>query len=147
MKIYLSKGRFAAIDDEDFPLIAHLKFHASERRFGRYYAAAKIKGKNVYLHRILMQPAKGQVVDHIDGDGLNNKRSNLRICTQSQNVANSRSRSGKLKGIWQIHNGRWTAQVAKDGKRYHLGYFSTPDEAFEAYKLAAKRLHGEFTRT
>lgn len=87
-------------------------------------------------------------MDHIDGNGLNCCKSNLRICTQSQNNANSRTK--KLKGFKGTIRGKgdrkWYAMITKDYVRYHLGGFQTEEEAARAYDAAAKKLFGEFAR-
>lgn len=99
------------------------------------------------------KPEKGFCVDHIDGNPLNNQRSNLRICTNSQNQANRGVRAGNkvgLKGVMIYHGTfkepRYRAQIKKDGKVKHLGYFLTADEAHQAYVNAATEAHGEFAK-
>jgi len=102
----------------------------------------------VYLHRQITGAERGQVVDHINGNPLDNRRENLRICTQAQNTRNSRMhRNNRLgvKGVYE-QGGRYRAQIRADGKKVCLGYFSTAEEAARAYAAAAQRLHGEFAR-
>ena len=109
----------------------------------------------VYLHRILVSTfigdLDGMVVDHIDGDRFNNDLSNLRICTPTQNLWNSRKRedsSSNFKGVYFHKNlGKWVARIQVDRKNRHLGVFVTELEAAKAYEDVAKEIHGEFFRS
>lgn len=100
------------------------------------------------MHRLILNLLGNQQTDHINGNGLDNRRSNLRICNHADNMKNRKiaknNRSG-LKGIWYSakHRG-WRAQIRSNGVRYHLGCFSNAEDAHEAYWQAAKKLHGEF---
>ena len=142
-KIALSQRKYALVDDRDFATVSKRHWHWTKRGDRSGYAVNKQGGRNLYLHRFLMRPGKSQVVDHRNGDGLDNRRSNLRVCSQSENVtSNRRQRIG-----WKIRNGRWTAQISKNGKRQHLGYFDTQAEAEAAHRQAAAQLHGAFART
>lgn len=93
------------------------------------------------MHNLIM----GQLgVDHRDHNGLNNKRSNLRVATNGQNQANRRT-SAQYRGIFKDRSGKWVARIRQPvGKREYLGYFSDPEEAARAYDRAAVRIHGEF---
>ena len=90
-------------------------------------------------------------VDHIDGDGLNNRRGNLRLATAGQNQHNKglqRNNTSGFKGVrWRSDKGKWVARIDKDGKRRHLGYFDTVEGAHSAYVAASMAIHGEFGRT
>lgn len=99
------------------------------------------------MHRFLIG-AKGEFVDHINGDGLDNRKSNLRLCSNAQNVQNTgltRANTSGYKGI-RLRNGRWDSRITCLNKTYHLGVFSTKEEAARAYNAAAIELHGEFAR-
>lgn len=99
------------------------------------------------MHRLLMDAGKGQQIDHANGDGLDNRRANLRFCTSSQNNWNSKPKGNSpYKGISQRASGKWYAMICRDRKHYWLGMHDTPEEAARAYDEAAKRLHGEFAR-
>lgn len=104
---------------------------------------------SVILERKLGRPLqKGEVVDHANGDTLDNCRDNLRLATRSQNNANkkmSKSNTSGYKGVsWDKKKGKWLASITKDRKQYNLGYFDTPQEAHETYKTKAIELFGEF---
>lgn len=90
------------------------------------------------------------ILDHIDGNRANNKLSNLREATQSQNCANAKLRSNNTSGFKGVYyhpkTGKWKSQIKKDGVSRHLGLFPTPEEAHKAYVKAAKELFGEFAR-
>jgi hypothetical protein len=100
----------------------------------------------IYMHRAIAGAGKGVTVDHIDHDGLNNRKSNLRECTYSQNAANARKGPGytsKHKGVcW--HAGKWEAFIRCRDKHLYLGRFATEEEAATAYAIAAKDMFGEF---
>jgi len=106
------------------------------------------------LHKLIVDAPENMVVDHINGDGLDNRKSNLRVCSTSQNAMNRRVRSDSSTGIKGVTfdsrrtTGRlYRAQIKVDGKRIHLGSFFTADEARVAYFDASKKYHGEFGRT
>jgi hypothetical protein len=106
----------------------------------------EIEGRGrIALHVALMEPGLGLEVDHRDGDGLNCRRGNMRVCTPQQNRMNKRPRSGREipKGVYPVR-GRWSAMIACDGLTYRLGRFDTQELAAAAYTKAALRLHGEF---
>jgi HNH endonuclease/AP2 domain len=103
----------------------------------------------VYLHREIMRPPPGMQVDHINGDGLDNRRANLRVCDHAQNHWNvgvtSASKIG-LKGVWRHNDSKWRSQIRCRGKRIHLGFYDNAEEASDAYAKAAAILHREFAR-
>ncbi len=105
-------------------------------------------GNGAYLHRLITNALPNQLVDHIDGDPLNNELSNLRICSHAENMRNRKkhanNRSG-IKGVYLERN-RWRAQITAHGKRHYLGSYESLEEAQAAYDGASIRLHGEFSR-
>ena len=144
-----NKG-FALIDDEDFGEISKHKWHLLTRCHN-FYAITGLKINNRIttrsMHRILLEAKKGQMIDHINHNGLDNRRSNLRFCTSSQNQMNSISRIGKskYKGIfWNKQYGKWAAEIFLNGKVHRLGRYNSEIEAAEAYDEKAKELFGEF---
>ena len=109
-----------------------------------FYFMTRIEGKDVLLHRLIMNAPKDKIVDHEDHNTLNNLRTNLRLCTHSGNAANKVPR-GQYKGIfWSKQKNKWQAEITKDYKLKHLGTFDTPEEAAKAYNTAAEQIHGEF---
>jgi hypothetical protein len=115
-----------------------------------FYAKTSTGGTTLFLHNVIFGPCD-KLVDHIDGDGLNNRRSNLRAATTRQNQANKRlpeNNTSGFKGVreakWATGPKRWRATIFVDGKHNHLGYFFSPEEAAVAYDYAAERVWGEF---
>ena len=102
------------------------------------------------LHRLILIPDKAAQVDHIDMNPANNRRSNLRECSHNENLWNSGARKCSTSGLkgafYERTTYKWRARISANGKRVSLGYFDTPEEAHEAYCLAAKEMHGEFAR-
>ncbi|GJH22444.1 hypothetical protein CBA19CS22_37900 [Caballeronia novacaledonica] len=102
------------------------------------------------IHREIMGLARcdRRTVDHIDKNPLNNARSNLRVATYAENMWNRGKQSNNTSGykgvLWIERIKRWSARISANGKRYYLGHYKTAEEAHEAYKAAAERLHGEF---
>ena len=151
--IPLTRGHGALVDDEDYDRIASVKWYASVQSNVTYAnrdTCESGKRVTVSMHRFIMQPPKGMRVDHINGDGLDNRKANLRICTPGENLRNQRRAKGRsaFKGVsFHAHNKKWRAQICVDGRRMCLGYF--PDERSAAMKYdAAALIHfGEFACT
>ena len=141
-------GAVALVDDGDWPLVAGIAWRGLIDRRSReiVYAIARIDGQTVYLHRLLMGALPGEEVDHEDGDGLNNRRGNLRLATHAQNLANQAPQSGRssrFKGVsWYTRSGRWRATAA----RRHVGFFDDEEDAARAYDAAARAAFGAFAR-
>lgn len=119
---------------------------------GNKYVQTKIKVNNkilnIYMHRLIMNAPKGVQVDHIDGNKLNNQKSNLRLVTNGQNQMNSKNTKGsssKYKGVtWDKNRNKWTVHICLDWKIKHLGRFEKEIDAVKAYNEVAKELFGEF---
>ena len=140
------------VDDEDFERVNQYGWWVSRYRHTNY-ARGYINSKYIRLHRFLLNPDKGLQVDHANGNGLDNRRCNLRICTNAQNQHNiqtSTSYGGKptyskFKGVtWDKKNRKWRAQGMINYKQYHLGRFKIEIEAAKAYNKFAKNNFGEF---
>lgn len=150
-RLPLSRGQEAVIDPCDVMLVSQFTWHASKNDSGRWYAATNLradgKRKQMPLHRLLTGAGPGMVVDHIDGDGLNNRRSNMRVCTVAENQWNSRKQrvkaTSQFKGVYRA-GGSWVAVIRANGARHHLGSFADEKKAAAAYDAAAMGLHGEF---
>lgn len=143
--IPLTKGKFAIIDQSDYQLVSKYKWYAHKSpRATSFYAHNKGK-KLIQMHRLIMGITDRRIlIDHKDHDGLNNRRSNLRIVTLAQNAQNSRvskNTSSKYRGVWwNKEKNKWSVQV----NRKHVGHFKTEDEAGLAYNKKATELYGEF---
>lgn len=153
-EIELTNGKIALVDDEDFKEISRITWYY--RREG--YAVGNLPSpeKGVYpkvlMHRYIMDAKKGEQVDHINGNKLDNRRENLRIANASTNKANcglrSNNKSG-YKGVYKAsgkRNKQWTASIKVNYEKISLGYFFTPEEAALAYNEAAVKHFGEFAK-
>ena len=143
------------IDDDDKHIIEGKAVSFSTIKYkGKKWVYATIwhNGKNHLLHRVIMNAKKGEIVDHINRNTLDNRKINLRICTQSNNCANSVSciKSSKYKGVSvckHTKKKKYKAQITKDKKTRTIGRFYTEKEAAKAYDIVAKELHGKFALT
>lgn len=156
MKLKLSNGGYALIDRVDLDRIKHLKW--SRGWMGKNYVGANIPKRfscrddgiwdKIILHRFIINAPKGFHVDHINGNPLDNRRKNLRVCTPAQNQFNSRKKSkatSKFKGVsWFKRDGCWRAYISKDWKQIHIGYFRNEISAAKAYNRIAKNIFGKF---
>jgi hypothetical protein len=148
----LPHGREAIIDAEDAELVGKYNWSL----YSKGYAATSVraangKKKTLSLHRLVMNPPDGMDIDHIHGETLDNRKSQLRFATHSQNEHNKgapATNTSGFKGVnWSKRNKKWRAQIRSNSKSIHLGLFHSPEAAHAAYCEAAKRLHGEFART
>lgn len=148
VEIPLSKGRVAIISNCDYERVSKHKWHAHlSRRAGvdKYYARGYVGGKNLYMHRFILGLVGEEVADHIDGDGLNNQRENLRICSGYENAQNrkqTRKRRSKHTGVTPVGKRSWRARITFNGDQIALGQFKTQEEAARAYDEAARKFHG-----
>lgn len=151
-KLRLRTGEEILVDEEDAAIADSREWSALRCSGGLCYAQSFRSGKTVLLHRLIVNAPDGMDVDHVNGDGLDNRRQNLRLCTHAQNMRNkkrARSNTSGFKGV--VRDGRplkkpWQASVKVNGKRHYLGRYATPEEAHAAYCAGAGRLHGEFAR-
>lgn len=150
----LTRGHVAIIDASDAPLVYGKNWRALVVK-DTVYACRSVPGEKhqrvILMHRIIMNDPDGMVVDHKDGNGLNNTRINLRPATHSQNLQNqrlSRQNTSGFKGVYfDRQRNKWRSDIYLDKKRHRLGRFKTPEEAHAAYCQASEKLHGEFGRT
>jgi len=142
MLIKLTLGKFAIVDDDDFYTLSQITWQAQRRSDGKGFYAVSSTG--IRMHRMILNAKCDEIVDHIDGDGLNNSRSNIRIGTQSQNCVNRKTTPGKYMRGTRPKNGRWQAYIKYNGKQRSLGYFSEEHIAHRAYLDEAKKLHGNW---
>ncbi len=143
--IPLGDGYYAYVDAADYDWLSRYTWHLNNG-----YASRRAKGRRIYMHAQIMQPVKGMVVDHIDGNNANNCRFNLRLCTQAENLRNRRSRYGsssRFKGVgYDQEHQKWFARCRLEGQREWLGYFDDEIEAAHVYDHAAVEYFGEFAR-
>ena len=145
--IPLTQAKFAIVDAEDYEWLNQYKWHAKKHK-NTSYAETQKNGKLIKMHRLITSAPPHLFVDHRDHNGLNNRRYNLRLCTNQQNVFNRRPRPGgtsKYKGVyWHKKTKKYTAAIKANGKRYYLGYFDDEIEAAVVYDIKAMELFGEF---
>jgi hypothetical protein len=147
----LTKGKVAVIDDEDAAAaLAHVwRAHRATTARENWYAYATIDGHKIYLHRYLMKAARGEDVDHDDGDGLNNRRVNLKTCCRSQNNANSirvPGLTGFIGVYFDAKRNRYRAGIWVHRKRIWVGWFAKAEEAAQARDVAQAAAYGTFAR-
>ena len=150
-QILLGDGRFALVDADDHDRVIRFKWRA--RSFNGFWYArvtARVAAGHEFMHRFVLDAPKGSIVDHINGNGLDNRRSNLRFVTASQNQMNRRVVVGRsrFKGVvWCRDYKRWRSQIARDGRTFHLGFFDAEAAAARAYDRAAREHFGEMAVT
>jgi len=152
-EIPLTQGKVAIVDEADFGYLSQFKWCASKGKT-TYYAMRSLvhNGKNttIYMHRAIMNPPFDLQVDHRNMDGLDNRRANLRICTNSQNHMNAKKRGGhssSYKGVsWRKARRKWRARIMVNKTEEVLGSFDDEREAANAYNARAKELFGEFAK-
>lgn len=137
--IPLTKGEFAKVDNEDFDNVKDINWHFT------YYGYAKTSA--FYMHRLILDCNQSDYVDHINHDKLDNRKSNLRICSKHQNNMNTKSKKGTsiYKGVsWAKDRNKWKSTIVMNGKQTLIGSFENELEAAKAYDVKAKELFGEF---
>ncbi len=163
--IKLTQGKVALVDNADFEALNRFKWqaHRDGKGGGLYYAirsvsinraTARMLGIHrqyaVRMHREIMRPLKGEQVDHVDGDGLNNQRYNLRTASHAENVRNrgkQKNNTSGFKGVkWNGAAKKWEAKIGVDGKDVYLGVYTSKEIAYGVYCEAAKKHHGKYAR-
>lgn len=153
MEVFIKNKKgiiFKVIIDDEFSFLFEKYSYSIEIKGTNIYAGRTLKNKRIYLHRDILNPNKKECIDHIDGNGLNNRKCNLRICNKAQNRRNSRKLencTSKFKGVcWDKDRNKWFAKIKIQDKTLNLGRFLTEIEAAKAYDEAATVLFGEFAR-
>jgi hypothetical protein len=152
VNVELTQGKFAVVDDEDAHLVIDRKWQARRSNAGVWYARSSLgRSGSVSMHELIMGPALGQLVDHRDGDGLNNRRSNLRLASHQQNTTNRHlfACKAEYKGVEPADSisTPWKAVITFCGVTRTVGAFTEKWQAALAYDMAAIRLHGDFAAT
>lgn len=158
-EISLTKSKIALVDNEDFEYLSQFKWFVREsgRDKSLCYASRNVSIKNgahrkfIHMHRVIMDAPANMKVDHINGDGLDNRKFNLRLSSQRQNLFNSRIRSDNTSGYKGVGYFKaqkiWRAYIRQNDKYKHIGYFNSAYEAAIAYDHVAREIFGEFAKT
>ena len=148
-EIPLTQGLVALVDDEDYPSLMKYKWYAHKENH-TFYAqrqSQRVAGKQsvIRMHREIMGAHKGIELDHINGNGLDNRKENLRVVTRRENSQNKHTpKTSKFPGVcWHPISGKWLAQIRVGKKRHHLGLIEDEEAAYEAYKNAVKEFTGK----
>ena len=151
--IPLSQGLVALVDDEDIERVLALgvwsAFRVGHTAYAQHAMRENGRQRNVLLHRVVLDAQPGQEIDHINGNGLDNQKANLRLVSRSQNMANQRKTRGasRFKGVWWDKvNSRWVAHIRNKGRSYFLGRYVSEEDAARAYDTAAIETWGEYAR-
>lgn len=150
--VITTKNRKEILVDDGFMLPIGYRINVASTGYARLLKSTGKKHPSgayiydeIYLHRYIMKPRKGYQVDHINGNRLDNRKENLRICVNGSNSRNKGQFSGAYKGVhFASKQNKWVAQITKNYKMHHLGTFVSPEDAAIAYNKAAKRLHGKY---
>lgn len=153
-EIQLTQGKVALVDDADFDWLNQWKWTACQMRSGLWYAGRNAtvspgKRKFLLMHRVISGVDDEREVDHEDGDGLNNRRLNIRVCSQLQNSYNrkhNRNNSSGFKGVRKARGNNWRSTIYVNQKQIHLGVFTSREDAARAYDVAALEHFGEFAK-
>lgn len=140
------------LDDEDKELFRSYKWYVIKNR-KNYYVRANNGGYGqgtIDLHHLIMCKREGEIIDHVNGNGLDNRKINLRKCTHAQNSRNRRkpekNYENTYKGVEKVSDSSWRARITFEGKRHMLGLYDSEEAAAKAYDESAVKLHGEFAR-
>lgn len=156
--ICLTRGEQTIVDDADFESLSAYKWYTRIAPGCKHAARTVIcngRKSQVYMHRQILGVCHGQLVDHANRNGLDNRRENLRICSKAENARNGnrniKGKTSKFKGVCLKANRRerspWLATITINGKQKYVGTFKTEIEAAKAYDSAAVKFFGEFAAT
>lgn len=151
-RVRLSSNKIAIVDSKSFDYLNQWKWSYSRIGYAHRKTGPRKNQKMIYMHRLIMKPKKGQFVDHKNGNKLDNRRNNLRICTKSDNVRNSKilrkNNTSGYKGVyWRKDKQKWSAAITFNYKTIHLGLFRFRIQAAIAYNRAAIKYFGKYAKT
>jgi hypothetical protein len=155
LRVPLSQGRWATIDPEDAENVLQYRWYIDRsNRSGREYARSNVylpngKHTTILMHRLIAGfPGTRSVVDHRNGDGLDNTRANLRVCSYSNNLMNQRPRTdgtSRFKGVsWNTKRSKWVVNIQIKGRNTYIGLAECEEEAAVLYNIAAQLFYGEY---
>jgi hypothetical protein len=151
MKLLIKK--YEVLIDEEFSYFSNIKWSIVKNNPNQVYFISYLNGKSISMHRVIMNNPKGLVVDHINGNTLDNRKENLRICSFVQNIYNQKKHKGKrhskYKGVTfrkELKSKPWEAFIYANRKSKRLGYFATEIEAAKAYNEIALKTYGKFAK-
>lgn len=140
-------GKYALVDDDDFKLVSGRKWYITKFGYLLSYVNKNGKYTHEYMHRVIANPVNSMVVDHINRNRLDNRRSNLRICTRAENTYNSgigKNNTTGFKGLVRTKSKKWEARIIVKRKCISLGRYTTKEDAALAYNEAAIKYFGKF---
>lgn len=144
-EIKLADGKVVLLDVEDYEQLKGFSWCLSSGRYAGRFTLKDGKRTGILMHRVITNPPKGMVVDHINGNMLDNRRSNLKVCTQYENVIkqrmNSRNTSGHRGVTWDGEREKWLAQTHIGGRHIFIGRFKTKEEAIDAHQAVFPQVH------
>jgi len=155
VEVLLTRGLVALVDDDDAEMVRRYRWYPLKGNYGVYAATNSPtengKRHSLYMHRLITGAPRGMDVDHINHNCLDNRRSNLRICTRIENMRNQRrampTKRAPYKGVFGISESSWRATIYINRKPIYLGFWATAEEAALAYNAAAREHFGEFAYT
>jgi hypothetical protein len=150
-QIKLTRNKLAIVDPEDFEKLNSLKWYAGQARDRFYACRTDVNQKRIYLHRFLLNIQDPKIfVDHINGNTLDNRKSNLRLCNNSENLYNRKQNKRNKSGYKGVHLNKntnlWQAKITVDRKTVYIGEYKSVELAAQAYNTAAKKYFKEFAR-
>jgi len=145
-QIQLTQGKVALVDDEDYEYLNQWKWHYSLGYAVRTFSDKK----TIWMHRLILNTPDNLQTDHINGNGLDNQKKNLRACNHSENQRNKKRRADNTSGYigvsWRKQNRKWEAYIRVLGVRKHINYFLVKEDAARAYDESARKHFGIFAR-
>lgn len=152
--VYLTKGHKAIVDNSVFSIVSKNKWYADVKKNGAVYAARSVmdkgKKKKIYLHHIVVGRKEGMVCDHKNGNTLDNRKCNLRLCSHRENIRNSKMNINNKSGFIGVRlhpqKRKWQAYIVIDGKWTHLGYFILKEDAAKIRAAIEKKMNWRFKK-